>query len=88
VGQDTAVSDAESEAVEHVWIEHGPKLWRSLLAFTADADLASDAMAEAFAQALARGPSVRDHAAWILEGGLPNRRRGPPDPHANRATRR
>jgi RNA polymerase sigma factor (sigma-70 family) len=65
VGQDTAVSDAESEAVEHVWIEHGPKLWRSLLAFTADADLASDAMAEAFAQALARGPSVRDHAAWI-----------------------
>jgi RNA polymerase sigma-70 factor (ECF subfamily) len=68
VVQDTAVtgtSEAEHDALERVWIERGPTIWRSLLAFTADADVASDAMAEAFAQALGRGPAVRDHERWI-----------------------
>jgi RNA polymerase sigma-70 factor (ECF subfamily) len=82
VVQDTVVTEGEHEAVERVWIEHGPRLWRSLLAFSADADVASDAMAEAFAQALGRGPEVRDHARWIWRaafriaaGDLQNRRR-------------
>ena len=53
------------DAVERVWREQGAKLWRSLVAFTADPDVATDAMAEAFAQALGRGDAVRDHDRWI-----------------------
>jgi RNA polymerase sigma-70 factor (ECF subfamily) len=82
VVQDTVVTEPEHEAVERVWIEHGPRLWRSLLAFTADADVASDAMAEAFVQAIGRGSEVRDHARWIWRaafriaaGDLQRRRR-------------
>jgi len=52
-------------AVEQVWREHGARLWRSLVAYTGDPEVASDAMAEAFAQALGRGDAVHDHAAWI-----------------------
>ena len=53
------------DAVERVWREQGAKLWRSLVAFTTDPDVATDAMAEAFAQALGRGSAVRDHDRWI-----------------------
>jgi RNA polymerase sigma-70 factor (ECF subfamily) len=41
------------------------KLWRSLVLHTADADVASDATAEAFAQLLRRGSAVRDPRAWV-----------------------
>jgi len=41
------------------------RLWQSLWAHTGDADLASDAVAEAFAQGLRRGDAVRDPAAWV-----------------------
>ena len=44
--------------------EHA-RLWRSLLAHTGDPDVASDAVAEAFAQAVRRGEAVRDPAAWV-----------------------
>ena len=53
------------DAVERVWREQGPKLWRSLVAFTGDPEVATDAMAEAFAQALGRGDAVREHDRWI-----------------------
>ncbi len=46
--------------VEAVYRSLHPRLWRSLLAFTGDAELASDAEAEAFAQALGRGEAVDD----------------------------
>lgn len=65
VGHDAAVMDGPETAVELVWREHGARLWRSLVAYTGDPEVASDAMAEAFAQALGRGDAVRDHAAWI-----------------------
>lgn len=41
------------------------RLWRSLLAHTGDPEIASDALAEAFAQALRRGEAMRDPAAWV-----------------------
>jgi RNA polymerase sigma-70 factor (ECF subfamily) len=52
-------------AVERIYRDHGPRLWRSLMAFTRDPDVASDALAEAFAQALRRGEDLRDPLAWI-----------------------
>jgi RNA polymerase sigma factor (sigma-70 family) len=70
------------EAADRAFRQHGPKLWRSLLAFTGDPDLASDSMAEAYAQLLARGTAVEAHERWvwraafrIAAGELKDRRR-------------
>lgn len=70
--------------VEAVYAEHGPRLYRSLLAYTGDSHIAEDAMAEAFAQALRRGDELRDPERWvwraayrIAAGALQERRRGP-----------
>ena len=52
-------------AIERICRDHGPRLWRSLTAFTGDPDVASDAVAEAFAQALRRGEELQDPLAWI-----------------------
>jgi RNA polymerase sigma factor (sigma-70 family) len=65
VVQDAAVTTEPRDAVERVWREQGAKLWRSLVAFTADRELASDAMAEAFAQALGRGDAVEAADRWV-----------------------
>ena len=76
------VAVTAQEAADRAFREHGPKLWRSLLAFTGDPDLASDAMAEAYAQLLARGTAVEAHERWvwraafrIAAGELKDRRR-------------
>ena len=42
-----------------------PVLWRALLAYTGDRDVASDAESEAFAQVIRRGAAVVDVAAWV-----------------------
>ena len=52
------------EGVEAVYRADADRLWRAVYAFAADAEIASDAVAEAFAQVLARGAAVRDPAAW------------------------
>jgi RNA polymerase sigma-70 factor (ECF subfamily) len=51
--------------VEAVYRSIHPVLWRALLAYTADRELASDAESEAFAQALRRGGEIVDVAAWV-----------------------
>ncbi|HVE75705.1 MAG TPA: sigma-70 family RNA polymerase sigma factor [Actinomycetota bacterium] len=51
--------------IEQVYREESPRLWRALLAFSANAEVASDAAAEAFAQLLRRGDSVKDPSAWV-----------------------
>jgi RNA polymerase sigma-70 factor (ECF subfamily) len=51
--------------LERTWRDDGPRLWRSLVAFGGDPELASDAMAEAFAQALGRGDAVEAPDRWI-----------------------
>jgi RNA polymerase sigma-70 factor (ECF subfamily) len=55
----------ESTAIEVVYRAHRQRLWRSLLAYTGDADITEDAIAEAFAQALRRGSALRDPGRWI-----------------------
>ena len=79
------VTVTAQEAADRAFREHGPKLWRSLLAFTGDPELASDAMAEAFAQLLGRGTAVGSHDRWvwraafrIAAGELKDRRRRAP----------
>jgi RNA polymerase sigma-70 factor (ECF subfamily) len=65
-----------------VFREHGARLCRSLLLYTGDRDLAADAVAEAFAQAIRRGDAIETPLAWITRaayriaaGDLKERRR-------------
>jgi len=52
------------EGVEAVYRADAERLWRAVYAFAGDAEIASDSVAEAFAQLLHRGAAVRDPAAW------------------------
>lgn len=51
--------------VERVYRDQAPKLWRSLVAWSGSGEIATDSVAEAFAQLLRRGQEVRDPNAWI-----------------------
>jgi RNA polymerase sigma-70 factor (ECF subfamily) len=51
--------------VEAVYRSTHHVLWRALLAYTGDRDVASDAESEAFAQVIRRGAAVVDVAAWV-----------------------
>src|SRR6266542_3841918 len=55
---------ASQAAVEECYRAEHARLWRSLLLFSGDADLASDAVSEAFTQALHRGTAIRDLRRW------------------------
>jgi DNA-directed RNA polymerase specialized sigma24 family protein len=61
--QDIRVSEASG--LEELYRTQGPVVWRALLAFAGDRDVADDALDEAFAQALARGDGIRDPLRWI-----------------------
>lgn len=67
-------------SLEAVFRQEHSRLWRSLFAYTGDRDLASDAVAETFAQALGRGDLLVDPAAWVwrsafgVAGGLMQKR--------------
>lgn len=52
------------QSVEAVYRADADRLWRALLAWSGDADIASDAVAEAYAQLIRRGGDVRDPLAW------------------------
>jgi RNA polymerase sigma-70 factor, ECF subfamily len=80
--QDSVVTADSGDAVARVYREQGAKLWRSLLAYTGDREVASDAMAEALAQALGRGAAIESPDRWvwraafrIAAGELKNRSR-------------
>jgi RNA polymerase sigma-70 factor (ECF subfamily) len=64
VVQDAGVR-VSTDRLEMVYREQGARLWRALVAYTGDREVASDAVGEAFAQALARGDALRDPAAWV-----------------------
>jgi RNA polymerase sigma-70 factor (ECF subfamily) len=51
--------------LERLYREQGDRMWRSVLAFAGDPEVASDAVAEAFAQALKRGGAIRDPERWL-----------------------
>jgi RNA polymerase sigma factor (sigma-70 family) len=53
------------DPLERLWREEAPQLWRALLAYSSSADVASDALSEAFAQAAARGSQIRMPDRWV-----------------------
>jgi RNA polymerase sigma factor (sigma-70 family) len=65
VGKDAPVSTEPAIELERVYRQDRARMWRCLLGFTGDPELARDAMAEAFAQALGRGDAVRDLDRWV-----------------------
>jgi RNA polymerase sigma factor (sigma-70 family) len=81
---DTTIAIVSSESnVEAVYRADAGRLWRALFAFAGDAEIASDAVAEAFAQVIGRGAAIRDPASWtwrtafrICAGTLKARRSG------------
>jgi RNA polymerase sigma-70 factor (ECF subfamily) len=51
--------------LERLYREHGDRLWRAVLAYSGSRQIADDAVAEAFTQALRRVETIRDPMAWI-----------------------
>jgi RNA polymerase sigma-70 factor (ECF subfamily) len=71
----------ERSGIEALYRSDAARLWRAIYAYSGDAEIASDAVAEAFAQLLRRGAEVRDPAAWtwraafrLCAGALKERR--------------
>jgi RNA polymerase sigma-70 factor, ECF subfamily len=65
VERDRAGSGSAEERLERVYREQADRLWRAVLLASGSREVADDAVAEAFAQALRRGGVVRDPAAWV-----------------------
>jgi RNA polymerase sigma-70 factor (ECF subfamily) len=65
-----AVAATGSQQLETLYRADGHRLWRALCAFAGDTEVASDSVAEAFAQALRRGDAIRDQQAWVWRTGF------------------
>jgi RNA polymerase sigma-70 factor (ECF subfamily) len=63
--QDALVDARLTGDIEDLYRRQGERLWRSLLAYAGDREIASDAAAEAFAQLVRRGDAVRDPERWL-----------------------
>lgn len=77
------LSESTTQRVRELYDADHARLWRSVYAFSGSADVADEAVAEAFAQLLRRGDDVREPAAWlwrsafaIARGDLKRRRAG------------
>ena len=62
---DDAAGVVRGGELESLYREQGARMWRSVLAFAGDPEVASDAVAEGFAQALRRGHKIRDPERWL-----------------------
>ena len=51
--------------LEQVYREQGDRLYYALLGYSGDPEIARDAVAEAFARALASSPSIREPVPWV-----------------------
>ena len=65
-----ATVETPSTSVEALYRQDGDRLWRALMAYAGDPDVASDAVAEAYAQLLWRGASVNKPQAWVWRAGF------------------
>jgi RNA polymerase sigma-70 factor (ECF subfamily) len=79
---EAVVTSAAGEGLEGLYRRDGARLWRAVMMYTGDREVASDAVAEAFAQALQRGEAIRNPGPWvwraafkIAAGELKRRRR-------------
>jgi RNA polymerase sigma-70 factor, ECF subfamily len=79
---DVRVDVSPRSDLERLYRDQRDRMWRAVLAYAGDPDVAADAVAEAFAQALRRGDAIRSPERWvwrtafvIAAGELQRRRR-------------
>lgn len=68
--QDAGVAHMAETDWEGVYRVEAPKLWHALVLQTGSPDIASDAVAEAFAQGIGRGERVRKPGAWVWKAAF------------------
>ena len=61
---------AAASEVETAYRLHGKAVWRAVLAYSGDAEIASDAVSEAFAQALRRGEAIEAIVPWVWSAAM------------------
>jgi RNA polymerase sigma-70 factor, ECF subfamily len=85
------VTEHPEADLERLYREHGPRLWRAVMAYAGDREVTNDAVAEAFAQALRRGAALDQPLSWIwraafrIAAGELKRRRTTGGPPVDRA---
>jgi RNA polymerase sigma factor (sigma-70 family) len=70
MGRTVAINPSVADTFEAVYAQEADRLWRALFALSADTEIASDAVAEAFAQAMRRGTAIRDPRGWVWKAGF------------------
>jgi len=69
MGETSRVVDA-TDAIERTFREQADRLWRALVLFSGEPEVASDAVSEAFAQAIGRGAAIRDLDRWVWKAAF------------------
>ncbi len=65
--QDADMTQDLRTRFEALYRAHGDRLWRGVLLYSGDLEVANDAVAEAFAQAIRRGEELHAPLAWITK---------------------
>jgi RNA polymerase sigma-70 factor (ECF subfamily) len=65
VNEPTQADAQVGEDLGPLYAREHARLWRAVFAFSHDREVASNAVAEAFAQLIRRGSDVRDPRAWV-----------------------
>ena len=56
---------SDVDGLDRLYRQQAPRMWRALTAYSGSREVAQDAVAEAFAQAIARGGEIRSHEHWV-----------------------
>lgn len=65
MSKETILSEPRQRSVEEAFVAMAPRLWRALLLYAGDRDVADDAVSEAFTQAMSASTSIRDVRGWV-----------------------
>jgi RNA polymerase sigma-70 factor (ECF subfamily) len=60
----------KTDRLSVAWEDHKDRLWRALLAWSGDPEVASESVAEAFAQAARRGDAVEYIDRWVWKAAF------------------
>ena len=64
-GPDVRVDTSPHGELERLYRSQRGRMWQAVFAFAGDPEVASDAVAEAFTQALRRGDAIRSPERWL-----------------------